>query len=377
LQRPSETAVANRSSDGKLRLLILTPDFPPAHGGVQTLLYRLAVALRGFDVEVVTLQASGGRRFDGESSLATRRVGAHAGWGRARMLDLNAGGLRHALRFRPNVILNAHLITSPAAAAARRLLGARVAQYFYANEIIGKPRLAAFAVRRADVVIAISHHTAALLSSTGASPEDLAVIPPGVDIPHDASPLPVARPTVLTIAQLKHSYKGHDVLARALGAARVRVPELEWVVIGEGPLRAPLERIAQMTGVAGAVRFLGAVPDCQRDLWLRRAHLLALPSRLPGEGFGIVYLEANAYGKPVVAGDVAGAREAVIDGETGLLVDPSDAAEVEKAVTRLLLDDGLRLRLGRVGAARAREFAWPLIAKRVETALLASGGSDR
>ncbi len=78
-----------------------------------------------------------------------------------------------------------------------------------------------------------------------------------------------------------------------------------------------------------AIRFLGSVSDEERNLWLRRAHLLAMPSRLPaggfaGEGFGIAYLEAGAYGKPVVAGNVGGALDSVSDGESGLLVDPTD-----------------------------------------------------
>jgi len=95
-----------------------------------------------------------------------------------------------------------------------------------------------------------------------------------------------------------------------------------------------------------------------------------MPSRLPGEGFGIVYLEANAYGKPVVAGNVAGPLNAVADGVSGMLVDPTDPAAVGEAVTRLLLDRDLAQRLGRGGAARARDFAWPVIAGKVEAALL-------
>ena len=95
-----------------------------------------------------------------------------------------------------------------------------------------------------------------------------------------------------------------------------------------------------------------------------------MPSRLPpdggGEGFGIVYLEAAAHGLPVVAGNVAGARDAVQDGVTGLLVDPTDPRAVAGAATRLLLDPEERSRLGQSGAERAAEFAWPRIVARVE-----------
>ena len=367
---PAGTSATARTAGARPRLLILTPDFPPVHGGVQVLVHGLALAMTGFQIEVVTLESRGARRFDSEGELAMRRVGAHIGGGPARMLALNAGGLQRALRFRPDVTLSAHLVTSPAAAAIRRLLGGRTAQYFHANEILGKPRLSVFAAARADVVIAVSAYTASLIAATGASPANLRVIPPGVDLPSDPGALPTERPTVLTIAQLNHSYMGHDVLIRALAGVRARVPNVEWVVIGDGSLRPGLEELASSCGLAGAARFLGAVSDEERNRWLRRADVFAMPSRLPGEGFGIVYLEANAYGKPVVAGNVAGPLDAVADGVSGMLVDPTDPAAVGEAVTRLLLDRDLAQRLGRGGAARARDFAWPVIAGKVEAALL-------
>jgi phosphatidylinositol alpha-1,6-mannosyltransferase len=256
----------------------------------------------------------------------------------------------------------------------RGLLGGRTAQYFHANEIIDKPRLSAFAAARADVAIAVSAYTASLIAATGASPASLTVIPPGVDPPSDPGALPAARPTVLTIAQLIYGYKGHDVLIRALADVRTRVPDVEWVVIGDGPLRPGLEALASSCGLAGTARFLGAVCDEERNCWLRRADVFAMPSRLPGEGFGIAYLEAGAYGKPVVAGNIAGPLEAVADGVSGILVDPTDPAAVGEAVTRLLLDRELARRLGRNGAARAQAFAWPVIAGQVEAALLELAG---
>jgi phosphatidylinositol alpha-1,6-mannosyltransferase len=98
-----------------------------------------------------------------------------------------------------------------------------------------------------------------------------------------------------------------------------------------------------------------------------------MPSRLSslggGEGFGIVYLEAACHLLPVVAGNVGGAVDAVVDGVTGVLVDPTDHIAVANAIAELLLDERRAQNLGRAGAARAREFAWPQIAKQVEDLL--------
>lgn len=358
----------------KPRLLVITPDFPPARGGIQVLAQRLAAGLAGFETRVVTLDFPGAERFDAASDLAMRRVKTDRRLGGGRNVPLNAIAVFQALRFRPHVTLSAHIVTSPAAATIRRAVGTRTVQYFHAKEIGAKPKLAMFAAQQAHEVIAVSAYTAGLIRATGASPARLTLISPGVDLPKEATPLPAERPTFLTIARLEDRYKGHDVLIRALPLIRAKVPEVEWAVVGDGPLRPGLEHLAHSHGVAGAVRFLGSVSDEERNRWLRRSQVLAMPSRLPaggfaGEGFGIVYLEAGAYGKPVVAGNVGGALDAVADGESGLLVDPTDHVAVAEAITRLLLDRKLAQRLGSAAAERARGFAWPAICERVGVVL--------
>lgn len=363
------------SPGGRPRLLILTPDFPPSPGGIQVVAHRLAAGLHGFQRKVLAPDSPGAERFDAESSLDVRRVPRGGQLRGARNALLNAAAVAQALRFRPDLTLSVHVATSPAAAVISRATGARTVQYFHAEEIGAKPRLAAFAARHARVSIAVSTYTAGLIAATGETPRRIEVIPNGTDIPNDLSPQLADRPSFLTIARIEERYKGHDVMIRALALVLSKVPDAQWIVIGDGSLRGGLEQLARSYGVAGSVRFLGAVSDDQRNLWLRRARLLAMPSRLPaggfaGEGFGIVYLEAGAYGKPVVAGNVGGAVDAVADGESGLLVDPTDPVAVADAITTLLLDDRLAARMGAAGAERARSFAWPIIIERVERVLL-------
>jgi phosphatidylinositol alpha-1,6-mannosyltransferase len=356
------------------RLLVLTPDFPPARGGIQVLSHRIADGMEGFETRVIAGDAPGADRFDRDLGLSVRRVRTDPRLGPARNIPLNAVTVATGIRFRPAITLSIHIVTSPAAALISRLTGAPTVQYFHAKEIGAKPKLAAFAAANAQVAIAVSRYTAGLIAATGAGPVETKLISPGVDLPDDPSPLPESRPTLLTIARLEDRYKGHDVIIRSLPLLRATVPDAQWVVIGDGPLRPGLERLAAAHGVSDAVRFLGAVSDRERDQWLRRASALAMPSRLPdggfaGEGFGIVYLEAGAFAKPVLAGNVGGALDAVADGETGLLVDPTDHVAVARGAAELLGDASLARRLGENGAKKARDLAWPQICKRVEATL--------
>jgi phosphatidylinositol alpha-1,6-mannosyltransferase len=373
--------------------LILTPDYPPAAGGIQVVAHRLASGIERFEVAVLAPDSPGAREFDAAeganratasgidppSGPRVRRVrGGERLRGGGNAL-LNAQALRYAHAFRPDVTLSMHLVVSPAAAAIRRTLSAATVQYFHAEEIGSRPSLAAFAARHADASIAVSSYTAGLIADTGAPTERVHVIANGADVPADPAPLPAQRPTILTVARVQERYKGHDTMVRAMALVLAKVPDAEWVVIGDGSLRAGIEQLARGYGIERAIRFLGTVSDDQRNDWLRRAHLLAMPSRLPagglaGEGFGIVYLEAGAYGKPVVAGNVGGALDAVLDGETGLLVDPRDPPAVAEAIVRLLSDESLARRLGAAGRARAQEHSWPKVTRRVEELLLAQVG---
>jgi phosphatidylinositol alpha-1,6-mannosyltransferase len=328
-----------------------------------------------FERRVVTFDGPGAREFDSAGELNVRRVRAHTRMGAGRNAVLNAAAVAEAVGFRPDAVLSIHVVTAPAAAVIRRSLGATSAQYFHAKEIAHRPKLSSFAARHADVPIVVSEYCAQLLAGTGVPRSSMTLISPGVDLPSDPAPLPAGRPTFVTISRLQDRYKGHDVLMRAMPRIRARVPDARWVIVGNGPLRVELEALARSTGVADAVEFVGAVSDDERDDWLRRTDLFVMPSRLPGagaagEGFGIVYLEAGAFGKPVVAGNVGGALDSVLDGQTGLLVDPTDPAAVAGAITRLMLDRDLAARLGRAGAERAASLTWPLTARRVQEVLL-------
>lgn len=323
---------------------------------------------------MVTMATPGDADFDARQPYAVRRVAWLPRSRRLSFLWLNAVAVWEARRARPSVVLSGHIVTGLAARALKRLWRIPTVQYLHADEVRAAPRLADFALRGATAVVVVSRHTAEIARAAGVDAGRIHLIPPGVDLVTEVDLRRDGPPTLLTVARLEDEYKGHDVVLHALTSIREGVPDVTWTVVGEGSLRRRLEALAAQYGVEAQVRFLGDLSDEERDRWYRSAHVFVMPSRLPpgggGEGFGIVYLEAAAHGLPVVAGNVAGARDAVVDGETGLLVDPTDHLEVAAAVTRLLLDEDLRMRLGQRGFERAAGYAWAEIARRVEALVL-------
>jgi phosphatidylinositol alpha-1,6-mannosyltransferase len=367
-----------------MRTLVLTPDFPPLPGGIQHLVHRVVSNAPDLDCRVVTFDAPGAAAFDRVDPIKVKRLPTLPVPRPASALALNGAAVREAIAFRPEAILSAHIVMSPGASLIQRLLRTPVIQYFHGKEIGVRPALAGFAARHADASIAVSNYTKGLVIEAGGPEERIHLIHPGVDLPQ--APPQVERerrPTVLTIARMEDRYKGHDVMVRAMSLVAARVPGAQWIVIGDGPLRAAIAELAASAGLGeDVIRFLGAVSDEERDQWLYRAHVFAMPSRKPaggfaGEGFGIVYLEAAAHGCPAVAGGVGGAVDAVVDGVTGVLTDPEDHIAVGNTLVELLEDRERCRRMGEAGARRAEEFAWPRTAERVSRLLTAVASHER
>jgi phosphatidylinositol alpha-1,6-mannosyltransferase len=356
-----------------LYALVLTPDFPPEFGGIQLLMYQLVSHFARVNPAVVTVKSSGAAAFDREQPFRIVRVPSPSR--RGRIAALNAGALVEGLLRPPDVVLCGHIAASPAAWSLRQALRIPYVQYLHGREAVTRPRLTAGGLRSAAAVIVVSRYTERLARHYGAHDWKIHRIPPGVDLPeasegeqHDGSP------TVVSVARLDQRYKGMDVLIRAMPLVHAKVPQARLRVVGDGPRRGAYERLAEAVGASAYVSFLGPLSDQERNAVVADAAVFAMPSRLPadggGEGFGIVYLEAAARNVPSVAGAVAGARDAVVDGETGLLVDPTDHVAVADALAQLLTDPSQRRALGRAAAERAREHAWPIVAGRVEELLV-------
>lgn len=172
------------------------------------------------------------------------------------------------------------------------------------------------------------------------------------------------RRVILTICRLsKERYKGYDRVVKSLPYILQQVSNVVYLIVGTGPDQSRVKRFVDGMGLGDRVIFAGRVSD---DISLRTYYsacdVFVMPSRTVisgdicwGEGFGIVYIEANACGKPVVAGYEGGVPDAVIDGVTGLLVDPMDVSSIAVAIVRILKDEELANRLGQQGLRRVRQ----------------------
>lgn len=176
-----------------------------------------------------------------------------------------------------------------------------------------------------------------------------------------------AVPVVVTVARLV-PHKGQDVGIRALAALREEFPELRYVLVGEGPEERRLRDLAGNLGVGDRVVFAGVLKDAELPEAYSTASVYLGASRVDRvvdvEGFGISFIEAAACGLPSVAGDSGGIRSAVRDGETGVVVSPSDVRAVAHALATFLRDDDLRRRMGSAGRAAVEEhYNWDRVAR--------------
>ncbi len=195
-------------------------------------------------------------------------------------------------------------------------------------------------------------------------PERVTVAPPGVDERYSPGGQRSATPLVVAVGRLV-PVKRFDVLLRALAKVKVDHPTLEAVIVGEGYERPALEALRDELGAADWVRLPGHVSDDELLAWYRRAWVVASSSQR--EGWGMTLTEAGACATPAVATNIAGHADAVVDGESGLLVD--DVGQLPDALGRVLGDELLRSRLSKGALARSRWFTWDATARRALEAL--------
>jgi phosphatidyl-myo-inositol dimannoside synthase len=242
------------------------------------------------------------------------------------------------------------------------------------------PAMRRLAMRRANVVLAPSKDTANHVAEQHVRRERIRVLPWALDPEFEAIPanapagkLPHGYPegrVILTVGRwlANERYKGMDTLITALPRLLTRWPELQLVAVGDGDDRIWLEELAEKNGVNRHVHFLTGLSFQELSACYEACEMFALPSR--GEGFGLVYLEAMARGKPVIGGAHGGAPEVIEDGVTGYLVPHGDAAQLATSIETLLSDPALAQKMGSRGRQRVeREFRFTVFAKSLKKIL--------
>jgi phosphatidylinositol alpha-1,6-mannosyltransferase len=375
-----------------MRVLLLTLDFPPAPGGVQQLLGRLMDGLAArHEVVVVTPHRPGAPAWDAERRYRISRAWA-PGRSRLRFVFVYACALVEIAYGRPDVVVCGHVLFGPLCRLVRRTLGIPFVVMAYGWEIRAPRmrRVARSALIGADRIVTISEFSRRAVIAFGVPTARVTVIHPGPGSTpepgggeaYKLSVVPPNGPLVLSVSRLVERYKGVDMVIRALPLIRAKLPTTWLAVVGDGCLRTYLERLASSLGVRDSVIFTGEVSDDELDTWYRRCDVFILASREStvdggAEGFGIVFIEANLRGKPVIGGRSGGIPDAVVDDVTGLLVNPSDIGEIAETVVRLLTDPVLAERLGTEGRRRAlSELSWANYVSRFDDVLAAATGQN-
>lgn len=368
------------------RTLLVTNDFPPRPGGIQSYLHAFANQLPSDDLIVYAPRWRGDShvKFDARAPFevvrhsttlmlptpdvarrATRLLVEHdcdtVWFGAAAPLALLAPVMRRAGAHRIVASTHGHEVgwsMLPAARQALRQIGDHT-----------------------DTVTYVSRYTRGRFASAFGPEAGLEHLPSGVDT-DVFRPDPGARadlraryglgdrPTVLCLSRLVPR-KGQDVLIRALPAIRTRIDGAVLVVVGGGPYESRLRELARRTGVEDHVVFTGTVPAAELAAHHTVADVFAMPCRTRGggldvEGLGIVYLEASATGVPVVAGRSGGAPETVRDGRTGYVVDGTSVTAVATAVSGILADPDRAAAMGAAGREWvSTDWRWDVLGARL------------
>lgn len=219
--------------------------------------------------------------------------------------------------------------------------------------------------KTSNKVICVSKDTAQDVIRHGAPPQKVRVINNAVDMQNIRTHLSESKlkgNVLLTVSRLVE-HKGIQRVIEAMPRILAKVPDARYVIVGDGDYRESLMSLAKASPARDVITFTGAVTDYEKFNHYNNCRVFVMPSE--EEGFGIVFLEANAFGKPVIGGDVMGVPEAIVDGVTGFLVDPHDVDAIADRVIHLLRNPDEANRLGENGRRWAElEFSWKASAQK-------------
>jgi len=372
------------------RYLLITEKFPPRKGGSNLWFDEVYRRIGDKNTHIVTCDQPGARAFDVAHPNTVHRLKLDRHWWlRPESLviytKLLAKSLVLAIQYQFDEVHAGRVLSEGLVGLiVARLKKLPLVIYAHGEEITtwrqpGKFRMMRFTYRQADCVIANSDFTRNELLKLGVKPNRIALISPGVDLKRFRPGLEVSdlraslgltkgQKLILSLGRLSRR-KGFDQVIRSLPFLVDKGINAYYAIIGIGEDHGYLISVARDIGVSDRLHMLGHVSSDDLPRWFNAADVFAMPNRnINGdtEGFGMVFLEAAACGKPAVAGHAGGTGDAVADGMTGLRVDGGSLEEVATALARLLEDPGFAERLGSSGYARAsKAFSWDVVAEKI------------
>jgi phosphatidyl-myo-inositol dimannoside synthase len=363
------------------KVLVLAPSLKSV-GGIQnyvrTLVDALNVVVGSERVRVVAVAGDAEVRSDGRLALS-----------QSLKFRFMASAFATAVRWSPDLILCAHVGLAPASRLIQKATGIPYWLTLYGIEVWGDlPAAKVKALRSAERFLTITRFTLdAMAARQGLKEPRASILPPTLPKPRAQSPEAEnfqrkgpSRPIVLTVGRIAASerYKGHDVMLDIWPEVLRRVPDAVYLIVGEGDDRTRLESRAREMSVTESVQFAGSVSPQELDACYDRCSIFAMPARTDldarpprGEGFGIVFLEAMAHGKPVIGPRAGAPAEFIRSGEHGLLVDPANPSEIAGALIELLEEPARARSMGEAGKKWvASEFTFDRFCERLRDALL-------
>ncbi|MBU7004344.1 MAG: glycosyltransferase family 4 protein [Theionarchaea archaeon] len=363
-----------------MRLLLASCDYPPDRGGIQVYSRAMARALHrmGDEVTILAAERGGSDAHDAKEPYGILRPRLSALWAlRIPVLLLESvfaakrGNIEAAIAtnwYPSGLILG----------AVSRIVSMKMVIVCHGLDITvwnRNPifrRIMRWSLESSDAIVSVSRFTKGLVLATGVAPSKVEVVNPGIE---RADPLPDAGPkekpwTILSVSRLVER-KGLDDGIRSV--ALLSEDHVIYQIIGDGPERGKLSDLAWELGLSGFVQLRGEVSDEQLAEAYSSAKVFLLPSRTIGrtrvEGFGMVLLEAQRFGLPIVSTKCGGIPEAVDAGKTAVLLPERDLAGMAGALTTLYHDEALRRRTGKRAREWAGKFDWDLAAVRIKEIL--------
>ena len=363
-------------------ILLVTNDLGPRAGGIETFILGLLEQLDGNQIVIYTSSQPGDRAFDAQLlakfGIIVVRDGAKILLPTPRVNRSVAKVLR---KYQSQYVwFGAAAPLAWMAPVLRRAGAKRLVSLSHGHEVWWSTLPPFTWIMRhignsLDAIGYLGSFTRNAMSAAVGKHVSLVRIAPGIDLRHftpgekDSGLMAkyqlADRKVIISVGRLVHR-KGQDKLIEAMPEIVRAVPNALLLLIGQGPYKEHLEKLVEQTQMGAHITFVGRLTYAELPLYIRLGDIFAMPSRsrffgLEVEGLGIVYLEASACGLPVVAGDSGGAPDAVIEGETGEVVDGTSTSEIAATISTLLLDPSTCKAMGEKGRAWIEaEWDWKM-----------------